>query len=118
MSLTLGGINLDSAAPQRLAEFYAAVLGGEVDAYEDYRYVRAEGFPLLCVQPVAGPRAGRNPVHLDLSCAVGERAAEVARVVELGAVHRWDVLDEVPYLEWSVLTDPEGNLFCIAAPRS
>ena len=42
------------------------------------------------------------------------RAVEVERALGLGAVHRWDVLDEVPWVRWSTLADPEGDLFCIA----
>jgi len=44
----------------------------------------------------------------------GSRQQEVDRAVTLGATHRWDVLDEVPWVQWSTLADPEGNLFCIA----
>jgi hypothetical protein len=38
----------------------------------------------------------------------------VRRIIGLGATHRWDVLDEVPHVRWTTLSDPEGNLFCIA----
>jgi predicted enzyme related to lactoylglutathione lyase len=48
-------------------------------------------------------------VHIDL--AGGHLAEEVARLVELGA----SVIDEheMPWLRWSVLSDPEGNEFCV-----
>ena len=65
-------------------------------------------------QPLAGPRSGRQTVHLDLTVPWGMRRSEVQRIVQLGGAHRWDVLDEVPYVQWSTLADPEGNLFCVA----
>lgn len=42
------------------------------------------------------------------------RATEVQRLIGLGATHQWDVLDEVPHVQWTTLADPEGNLFCVA----
>jgi hypothetical protein len=47
----------------------------------------------------------KNRLHIDLRAA--DRTAEVARLVQLGAsVHT--IFDE-----WTMLTDPEGNEFCI-----
>jgi predicted enzyme related to lactoylglutathione lyase len=63
------------------------------------------------LQQVPEPRLGKNRVHLDLRGDAG-RAAEVARLVDLGA----RVIDEehaVPGLAWTVLADPEGNEFCV-----
>lgn len=52
----------------------------------------------------------KNRMHLDLQA--DDRAAEVARLVELGAtvVHDKDEWDT----RWTTLTDPEGNEFCVA----
>jgi len=41
-----------------------------------------------------------------------DRAAEVERLVELGATHVHDK-DEWN-TRWTTLTDPEGNEFCVA----
>jgi hypothetical protein len=64
--------------------------------------------------PRTDPRPDRQGQHLDLTVPWGTREHEVARAVGLGATHRWDVLDEVPWVQWSTLADPEGNLFCLA----
>lgn len=49
-------------------------------------------------------------MHLDLECA--DLAAEVARLVDLGATH---VADHADFgIAWSVMQDPEGNEFCLA----
>lgn len=36
------------------------------------------------------------------------------RAEALGANVEWHVLDEYPHVQWTTLSDPEGNLFCIA----
>jgi hypothetical protein len=60
--------------------------------------------------PVA--KVGWNRVHLDIRpYPDDDPAAEVARLERLGAA----VVDlDVP---WTVLTDPEGNEFCLLSPR-
>ena len=58
-------------------------------------------------------KTAKNRMHLDLGC--DDRRAEVARLVALGATHLGDH-DEFG-ISWSVLTDPEGNEFCIADPH-
>lgn len=58
---------------------------------------------------VPEPRAGKNRQHLDLYTA--DQAAEVERLLALGAtLHpRRAAPDE----DFTVLADPEGNLFCV-----
>ncbi|MDY7558893.1 VOC family protein [Cryobacterium sp. 10C3] len=51
---------------------------------------------------------------MDLTVPWGSRRAEVERLLGLGAVYQWDVLDEFPHVQWTTLADPEGNLFCLA----
>ena len=55
----------------------------------------------------------KNRLHLDFRPA--DQAAEVERLLRLGAT-RADVgqRDE----SWVVLTDPEGNEFCVLASRA
>ncbi|MEM7337577.1 MAG: VOC family protein [Actinomycetota bacterium] len=57
-------------------------------------------------------KQGHNRLHIDLR--PDDQAAEVARLVAMGAT-RVDVgQGEVP---WVVLADPEGNEFCVLGPR-
>jgi hypothetical protein len=66
-------------------------------------------------QPLDGSRPEVQLIHVDLTVPWGARVPpEVERLLELGATHRWDVLDEVPHVQWTTLADPEGNLFCVA----
>ena len=124
----IDSITIDAAHPAALARFWAAVLEGyAVRAYDDAEIARlaALGFtpetdptvmvdgpgPTLCFQKMPGRTEGRNRWHLDLRAA--DRAAEVQRLVKLGAIVR----DE--HADWTTLLDPEGNPFCVlAAPGS
>jgi hypothetical protein len=49
-------------------------------------------------------------MHLDFHAA--DREAEIARLVKLGAT-RHDTRTEYD-VEWTVMTDPENNEFCVA----
>ncbi len=76
--------------------------------------------PRLFFQKVPEPKTAKNRVHLDLHAGGGPSvplaeqqarvAAEVRRLVGLGAVHVAD--HEGLGVCWAVLTDPEGNEFC------
>lgn len=45
--------------------------------------------------------------------ATSDRVGEVERLVALGAVRGAD--HAVPGLEWTVMSDPEGNEFCVGS---
>ncbi|WP_101435066.1 VOC family protein [Amycolatopsis echigonensis] len=113
MGLEMGMITVDCAEPQRLAEFWTAALGVAVAA--DYpEFVMLErppsGGPKLGFQRVPEPRAGKNRIHVDFGAE--DREAEVRRLVGLGAAELGQ--HSVPGVEWTVLEDPEGNVFCVA----
>ncbi|WP_392672052.1 VOC family protein [Streptomyces sp. LN785] len=65
----------------------------------------------LLFQRVPEPKAGKNRLHLDVHAGPGRRDAEVARLEGLGATRSRKV--EEPGGTWWVLTDPEGNEFCV-----
>lgn len=111
MRLTAQTITIDCAEPGRLARWWARVLATEEPTdYGDFFVVPAT--PLkLGFQRVPEPKQVKNRVHLDFT--VPDRAAEVARLTDLGA----EVVGEgsVPgELSWTVLADPAGNEFCVA----
>ena len=66
----------------------------------------------LLFQRVPEPKTAKNRVHLDLHPGPDHREAEVERLTGLGA----SVLRRVsePAGAWVVMTDPEGNEFCVA----
>jgi Glyoxalase-like domain len=61
---------------------------------------------------VPDEKVGKNRLHFDLRPA--DQAAQVERLIGLGAkpidIGQGDVT-------WVVLADPEGNEFCVLAPR-
>lgn len=65
----------------------------------------------LLFQRVPEPKTVKNRLHLDLHAGPQQRPAELARLQALGA----RVVREVKEAggEWLVLTDPEGNEFCL-----
>jgi hypothetical protein len=54
----------------------------------------------------------KNRLHLDLRPTDRNREEEVARLVELGAVHVAD-FRRSDGSGWITLADPEGNEFCV-----
>jgi predicted enzyme related to lactoylglutathione lyase len=117
---------IDAAQPTRLAWFWAAALDWEIAVDEPdeaaacprgYRYPDPVALPLVFV-PVPEAKTGKNRIHLDLATESAEhQAAEVDRLLGLGAVHAdigQGVQGQVP---WVVLADPEGNEFCVLDPR-
>jgi len=114
----LGTVTFDCADPQRLAGFWAAALKTSIAGdYGEFVVLAPppEGGTRLGFQRVPEPRAGKNRVHIDLEGT--SRVAEVARLVELGAAVSYDQVDVVPDFDWTTLTDPEGNEFCVAEHR-
>jgi hypothetical protein len=120
----LKDIVIDADQPAALARFWAAALDGyAVLPYDDAEIARLAALGLtpetdtsvmiagpgtrVCIHLRPGPRPERNRVHLDI--AAGDVAAEVLRLVALGAteIRRGD--------GYVVLADPEGNNFCVCA---
>jgi hypothetical protein len=126
MSSKFTELAIDCADPTRLARFWCAVLDYEVQSEEDD--VVTIGSPLvpdgrnhvgpvpptLTFARVPEGKTGKNRLHLDVNPTDREQAEEVSRLLALGAQHA-DVGqgDE----SWVVLTDPEGNEFCVLAGR-
>jgi len=117
MALTAHMVTIDCADPKGLAGFWSEALGYvQVADLGGYLILRpADGSPgglTVSLQEVPEPRVGKNRVHLDLEAT--DRSAEVARLVDLGAV----TVREHTYsgYAWTVLEDPEGNVFCVSGP--
>lgn len=111
MTLTLGMITIDCAEPRKLAEFWTAAMDLRIDSdYEGEFMVLAPkegGGVNIGLQKVPGPRRGKNSVHIDFGSE--DRAAEVERLIGLGATQVAE--HEMPGFGWTVLADPEGNVF-------
>jgi len=110
---------IDSADPPALARWWATALGWELsyESPDETDIAPPEGEPgiELTFVPVADPKLIQNRVHLDLrSTTPAGQEALVQRLTAGGAQPAEIGQGEVP---WVVLTDPEGNEFCILEPR-
>ena len=105
-----------STDPRRLADFWAAALGlPERRDAENETIVAASdwSYPRLTFQKVTGsPTRGRR-LHLDLTAS--DRQADVQRLRNLGAREDRSVTVEGDWT-WTVMTDPDGNEFCVTDP--
>lgn len=114
MALTARMVTIDCADPSGLAKFWSDAAGYQVLVNYDGFFVMlapAGGDGLrLGLQKVPEDRAAKNRVHIDWEAA--DRTAEVRRLTDLGAA----VVAEhaTPEHTWTVLTDPEGNEFCVS----
>jgi catechol-2,3-dioxygenase len=112
MAIQLSNITFDAHDPQRLAAFWAAVTGRATARSEpNFVMLTSEQDPvrMLFIKVPEGKTA-KNRMHLDFRAP--DRAAEVARLVGLGATEH--ARHDERGVSWTVLTDPEGNEFCVS----
>jgi predicted enzyme related to lactoylglutathione lyase len=118
MSSSIRWISYDCADPYPLSRFYAAVTGWPTDDEDQPDHDEcavlppSPGHPGLLFTRVPEGKTVKNRLHLDLQPTDRTRDEEVERVVALGAT----VLDDRRRGDgkgWVVLTDPEGNEFCM-----
>ncbi len=112
MALTAEMVTIDCADPHKLAEFWSAAAEMTVVDVPGDEFVILKGTGsgiLLALQRVPEPKVGKNRVHIDF--ATTDRDADIARLVGLGAT----VIEEhrMGSFAWTVLADPEDNLFCV-----
>jgi catechol-2,3-dioxygenase len=119
----LDAVVIHCRQPAALASFYAELLGLPVNQ-EDEAAVAAgtlgsdESVLLgtrdalhVWLTPAREQRPAPGRIHLDVRLDGPE---DLARLMALGATHQWDD----PQRRWTVLADPEGNLFCAVHPRA
>ena len=98
---------IDATDAGRIAEFWGAVLGLEVDHHDDGDAALrgTEPTETVWVNAVPEPRTVKQRVHLDLE------AESVDPILELGATVLLPA--EESGFPWSVLADPEGGELCV-----
>jgi hypothetical protein len=129
MTVSIASVTFDCADALTVGQFWAAALGRPLDPRASselsaigfagrrdkvgWAPVERENDPTWIFAKVPEPRTAKNRIHLDLTAPDPE--AEVARLVELGAIRIAD-MEEYGYT-WTVMADPEGNEFCVAKAR-
>jgi len=117
----LDAVVIHCRQPAALAGFYAEILGLPV-APADVAAIKAgtlgEDESVLLgsrdalhvwLTPVSELEPVPGRIHLDVRL---DAASDLDRLVALGATRRWDDSKA----RWTVLADPEGNLFCAVYP--
>ena len=108
------GLVLDCRDPERLAPFWAEALDyvvvGSVDNYLLLVPNERPG-PKLLLQKVSEPKSAKNRMHFDIEVTEIEPTAH--RLEELGAqrVRAEQMAEHGSH--WILMTDPEGNEFCV-----
>ncbi|MGI5493269.1 VOC family protein [Microtetraspora malaysiensis] len=111
----LTAIIIDCAAPKALAEFYENLTGWKITHCDDDFAYLGDGPIQLAFQRVDGyqgpgwPDAAKH-AHLDFK--VADLEVTIKELVALGATKPDFQPGEG---QWTVLADPEGHLFCVAA---
>jgi catechol 2,3-dioxygenase-like lactoylglutathione lyase family enzyme len=116
MAIRLGSTVINCADIERMTRFWSRALGlvpSPTEPGGDFRVLRGDGSN-LSLQRSRTPVTARDQMHLDLYSP--DQAAEVERLTALGATfvrHH-----EEPDDDYVVMTDPEGNEFCVVAVTS
>jgi predicted enzyme related to lactoylglutathione lyase len=117
MASTIHYVNVKCADPYQLAQFWSQVTGWPLQDDDHPGDPAAlvsppDGGPGLLFEVVSEPKISPNRVHVDLMPSDRTRDEEVERLLAVGARliadHR-----RLDGTGWAVLTDPEGNEFCV-----
>ncbi|MBO8193013.1 VOC family protein [Streptomyces oryzae] len=113
----VAAVVVDCADPRAMARFWDEAIDWTLHEVTDDRAVlrSADGVgPYLEFLRTPDVKTGWNRIHLDLRPYPGDdKEAEVDRLRALGATDLDIGQGDVP---WTVLSDPEGNEFCVLAP--
>lgn len=118
MACKFSELTVDSPDPEPIARWWAEVLGYRVTESDD-EVTEIAGppgsGPTIVFAKVPEPKSVKNRVHIDVSPTDREQDAELERLLGLGA-KRADVGQDAN-ASWVVLTDPDGNEFCLLQTR-
>jgi predicted enzyme related to lactoylglutathione lyase len=118
----LRDICFDCIDPDRVAHFWAAVLGytlappspEEPDDPSIAIHAPAGGLRIW-FNKVPEPKVVKNRVHIDINMPDG---AELERLQRLGARILGEIREAEERVRWTIMADPEGNEFCAFPPQS
>jgi hypothetical protein len=112
----IASLVVDATDAEQLAQFWAGALGWQVVNRGSYgASIGVDGSPFeIDFRFVPdGPKLTKNRLHLDIKPVNRDQAAELDRLLALGA-RQVDVGQGAQ--SWFVLADPEGNEFCLCRP--
>ena len=115
MAIRLGSTVINCADLDLMTRFWSEAIHltpSSQAAGDDFRVLRGDAGGRLSLQLADTPVTARDQMHLDLY--TDDQSAEVERLKSLGARfvrHNQDDPDD----DYVVMTDPEGNEFCVCA---
>jgi hypothetical protein len=113
MAIRLGSTVINCADMELMTSFWSRALDlvpTSTEAGDEFRRLRGDHFN-ISLQLSRTPVSARDQMHLDLYS--NDQAAQVQRLAGLGArIVRHDRDSQDDYV---VMTDPEGNEFCVCA---
>lgn len=126
MACRISELVLGCRDPEVLARFWCEVLDFVVlDREDDDGSVEMveigprEGFggpqPTIILSRRDGPEQGKSRLHIDVNATDRDQDAELERLLKLGA--RPADIGQTGEEGWHVLSDPEGNEFCLLKAR-
>ena len=122
MACQISELVLECRDPQRLAQFWCEVLDFVELSREDDGSVEIgprEGFggiqPTLVLSRSEEPMKGKSRLHIDVNATDRDQGAELERLLNIGA--RPAFIGQTGHESWHVLSDPEGNEFCLLKAR-
>jgi hypothetical protein len=106
----IDAVVIDAADPERLGQFWQALLGGELRPEHDgVAELHGGRVRLDFAQVPEGKQVRKNRLHLDLYVPPEAKDQAIANALSLGATQADDIYDGGL---WQVMRDPEGNEFC------
>jgi hypothetical protein len=110
---------IDCRDPERVAQFWGAVLGYDITDRGPEGEIEisggAPGAPTLVFVRVPEGKTLKNRIHIDVNPTETDQSNELRRLIRLGA-RRVDV-GQGTDVSWIVLADVEDNEFCLLRRR-
>jgi hypothetical protein len=122
MKISNPTIVFDAADLDAVSSFWAGLLGGTVQADDDWHTIIADGQPRMAVQlapdhvPPEWPGGSPQQIHLDLF--VDDLAGAHEKAIKLGARLLQAATDPSAAHGFQVYADPAGHPFCLCWPAS
>ena len=117
MANVWSGVTIDCLDPERVAQFWSALLGRPTGASQEgwvYLGERGDPQPRLVFQPVPEPSSGKVRIHLDVSVDdIGDAMTAVANLGGRFTGERHDYDEGIVV----VMADPEDHEFCLVEYR-
>jgi predicted enzyme related to lactoylglutathione lyase len=113
MAIRLGSTVINCADMELMTNFWSEALGlvpSSSAPDDDFRVLRGQTMN-VSLQHARTPVSARDQMHLDLY--TDDQAGEVERLVQIGA--KFVRRSRDPEDDYVVMTDPEGNEFCVIA---